>query len=229
MTEFLFATEHVQTSQGWFLPGHLMPKLDLPEEETLKLLEEKKAAFCAHDSPLAQAVHDSRKLDQHAASVFLKGVMETLSPMSPGDEPLELDGSDTEPPGPGDDEDDDWVDPTPKGEFPTPENFVRAGYKIVDYESSKTSFFEAQTRMADEKAAAEAKALADAAAKAEAEKKAAMEKLEAERVATEAAKAEAEKKGRELQTVAAGDVGSVSEVLGGAASESSSGEPTESK
>ncbi len=221
MTEFLFATEHVQTSQGWFLPGHLMPKLDLPEDETLKLLEEKKAALCAHDSPLAKAVHDSRKLDPHAASVFLKGVMETLSPMSPGDEPVELEGSDTEPPPPDsehdeDDEDDDWVDPTPKGELPTLENFVRAGNSPGIYESYKTSFFEEKQRMADEKAAAAAKELTDAAeAKAAAEKKA-----EAESTLAAA---------KEAQTITADDVGSVDGVLNPPATESTTTEPTESK
>lgn len=220
MTEFLFATEHVLTSQGWFLPGHLMPKLDLPEEETLKLLEEKKAAFCAHDSPLAQAVHDSRKLETtHATSVFLKGVMETLSPMSPGDEPVELEGSDTEPPS----KDDDWVDPTPEGEFPTPENFVRSGYKLEDYEKMKSLFFEEKQRLADEKAAAEAKTLAEAATKAESEKKAADEKTAAEQARVAGAE-------KELQTITPSDVGSVTEVLGTpTATASSSGEPTESK
>lgn len=149
MNEFVFALEHVLTSQGWFLPGHLLPKHDLPDDEGLQLLADKKVAICAFDSPLAAAVHESRKMDPHAAAVFLKDAAEKLSPQSP--EPAEP-VSDTEPP-----ESDDWDDPTPEGEFPTLENYLRAGYKPENYEGQKAGFLKDQAMQKAAEAAEKAK------------------------------------------------------------------------
>ena len=128
MSKILFAMTHVLTSQGWFQPATLLPQLDLPEEEIDKLVEEKNAALCDHDSPLAQRVHELAKIhtDKLQAIHHLKHAVETLSAVSPGEESIELD------------------DPTPDGEFPSLETWVAHGYEPDSYERAKVQFYESK-------------------------------------------------------------------------------------
>lgn len=188
MTKLLFATETVKTSQGWFETATLLPQLDLPLEEIDQLISEKKAGECDHDSPLAAHVHSLATWpNKAAASVHLKATMSAFSASSPGDESIELDA--------------DFVDPTPPGEFPTLENYQKAGYKAENYEAHKAGFYEDKRRKEDEalqKAVAEKKAAEqEAAEKAEAIAKmaeqAAAQKAETEKVEQAAAQTNEQK------------------------------------
>lgn len=136
MAKILFAMTHVLTSQGWFQPTQLLPQLDLPEEEVDKLVEEGTAARAEHDSPLAARVHELAKehTDKMLATENLKHAVRDLSAVSAGDEPIEMD--------------DDFVDPTPEGEFPTLETFLKVGYQAEDYEPRKAAFYEDKQRAA---------------------------------------------------------------------------------
>lgn len=137
MSKILFAMTHVLTTQGWFQPTHLLPQLDLQPDEAENLVEQKQAAYCEHDSPLAKRVHEL------AASCPDKLLaVEQLSAVSPSDE---------------------LRDVTPEGEWPTLETFLAAGYEAEDYESGKTRFYENKQRAQElndqiQKEAAEKKA-----------------------------------------------------------------------
>ncbi len=141
--QILFATETIKTSQGWFEPGQLLPKEDLPELEVEALLDSKQAGRCAFDSPLAKFVHDARTMINKAqAGQLLKGALESVSAESPP--------SNEEP-------DERKADPTPAGYYPTLETYVAAGYKADNYETFKAGFVanksEKIQREVDEKAA----------------------------------------------------------------------------
>lgn len=62
--QILFAVEVVETSQGWFTPGQLLPKAEFAdrEEELKELFDKQKIGVCAYDSPLAKRVHEARQL-----------------------------------------------------------------------------------------------------------------------------------------------------------------------
>ena len=125
MSKLLFATETIRTSQGWFSAGDLMPADDLPDDETETLLEAKQAGTCHHASPLATAVHAARKASNKSqAAVDLKLALEQLSDEEPD---LSDDG-----------------DPTPDGEFPSLEIYLKAGYQEATYEEAKRQWYEAK-------------------------------------------------------------------------------------
>lgn len=135
----LFAVETVKTSQGFFDPGQLLPKEDLPEDEIRTLLESGQAGHCAYNSPMAAYVHDARKMlsNKGQATELLKGALKTVSGEAP-EEPEAVEESKL-PEGPTGVVGPDGSTSTEKT-FPSVDEFVKAGYKAENYEAMKAEY-----------------------------------------------------------------------------------------
>lgn len=74
----VFAVELVRTTQGWFRPGHPLPRHDLPDEELTELLEKKDAVLTSVDSPIAVAARAARALPEPDATRVIRESMAAL-------------------------------------------------------------------------------------------------------------------------------------------------------